>query len=218
MIRVDINLVPYGYQPDELVGTVIIGNDGSSGDKEIGNYIVTAQTHDPSSQGRARLVDPVGTLHGWFGGFPRQSKNVLFLLRDALNAVIPDTHEPSNSAKVREFMQAMGQPMAPSPAGTVSTDVEVLRYNLIEEELGELATAQANHDVVGIADALADLLYVVYGAAHTYGIPIDTIFDEVHRSNMTKLENGKPVMREDGKVIKGPSYEPPVLEPLLGVG
>lgn len=218
MIRVDVNLVPYGYQPDELIGTVTIANDGT-GTHDVGNYVVRATTHEPQDERRMRLVAPVGEVTGWFGGFPRQDKNALHLLRDALNTALPSEPTPTNAALVKEFMLAMDQQMAPSPTSAVSTGVQKLRYDLIAEELDEFFEAQEDHDVVGIADALADLLYVVYGAAHTYGIPIDAIFREVHRSNMSKLgDDGRPVLRPaDGKVMKGPNYSPPSLGPILGI-
>jgi predicted HAD superfamily Cof-like phosphohydrolase len=87
---------------------------------------------------------------------------------------------------------------------------------LIREEVSELEEANSFSDLVEVADALTDILYVVYGMAHAYGIPIDECFEEVHRSNMSKLgEDGKPVYREDGKVIKGPNYSKPDLKKVL---
>lgn len=91
-----------------------------------------------------------------------------------------------------------------------------LRYELIAEELAEYLKAGYEGDTVGVADALADLLYVVYGAALCHGIPVDDVLEEVHRSNMTKLgPDGKPVIRGDGKFLKGPNYEPPDIEKVL---
>jgi len=89
VISVQIDLVPYGYQTPEEIGRIIIGNDGT-GTREVGNYIVKADTFEPRDDSRLRLVKPVGRLEGSFGGFPRQEKNVLYLLRDALNAVLKD--------------------------------------------------------------------------------------------------------------------------------
>lgn len=90
-----------------------------------------------------------------------------------------------------------------------------MRLNLIEEEYTELRTAAAKGDIVAQADACADLLYVVLGFMIEAGIP-SAVFDEVHRSNMTKLgENGLPVLREDGKSLKGPNYEPPRIAEIL---
>jgi predicted HAD superfamily Cof-like phosphohydrolase len=100
--------------------------------------------------------------------------------------------------------------MHDSPTLDVPSDVREIRCALIEEEAAEFREALEADDLVEVADAVADLLYVVYGAAVTFGIPIDEVFAEVHRSNMTKLgTDGTPIYREDGKVLKGPSYEPP---------
>lgn len=122
----------------------------------------------------------------------------------------------NNAEKVMEFMRAYNQPVSAAPTGVVPAEVRELRVELIDEELDELVQAMCEGDVVEIADALADILYVTYGAAHVYGIPIDAVFAEVHRSNMTKLgADGKPVYRGDGKVIKGPYYEPPNIAAVL---
>jgi len=94
--------------------------------------------------------------------------------------------------------------------------VQDLRVDLISEELEELELAITNQDIVEVADALTDLLYVVYGAGHAFGIDLDECFMEVHESNMSKLgEDGKPIYREDGKVLKGPGYFPPNLEEIV---
>jgi predicted HAD superfamily Cof-like phosphohydrolase len=86
----------------------------------------------------------------------------------------------------------------------------VLRRKLIREEFKELMKALEEEDIVGIADGLADLTVVVYGTALSYGIDLDRVMQEVHRSNMSKLgEDGKPIYREDGKVLKGPYFSPP---------
>lgn len=122
---------------------------------------------------------------------------------------------PTNFDRVRQFMVAMGQG-APDKPTMAPEEVAQLRFRLIDEELTEFHEAQQNDDIIGIADAIADLLYVVYGAAIAYGIDADACFAEVHRSNMSKLgEDGKPIYREDGKVMKGPSYSPPNLTPIL---
>lgn len=95
-------------------------------------------------------------------------------------------------------------------------DLVRLRYALINDELSELEEAMDQRNVVEIADALADLLYVVYGAAVAFGIPIDAVFDEVHDSNMSKLgEDGKPIHRPDGKVMKGPNFRLPDIRKVL---
>jgi predicted HAD superfamily Cof-like phosphohydrolase len=116
---------------------------------------------------------------------------------------------------VGEFMNAFGQEVKTKP-DIPDISVQALRYDLIREELGELLQAQSDLDIVEIADALTDLLYVVYGAGHAYGIDLDTCFNEVHASNMSKLgEDGKPIYREDGKVLKGPNFFQPNLVDIL---
>lgn len=121
----------------------------------------------------------------------------------------------TNFEKVENFMRAFGQEVKPAPELAEFNTAE-LRLDLINEEVEELMTAVDNDDIVEIADALTDILYVVYGTGHAYGIDLDDCFDEVHRSNMSKLgEDGKPLYREDGKVLKGPDYFPPKLEDVL---
>lgn len=121
----------------------------------------------------------------------------------------------TNFKKVAEFMRTFGQDVEEEP---IWTSVSNLRYRLIYEELGELREALDNRDIVEVADALTDLLYVVYGAGHSFGINLDKCFEEVHNSNMSKLgEDGKPIYREDGKVLKGPNFREPNLKDLLGV-
>jgi len=121
----------------------------------------------------------------------------------------------TNFKKVAEFMRTFGQDVEEEPTWT---SVSNLRYRLIYEELGELREALDNRDIVEVADALTDLLYVVYGAGHSFGINLDKCFEEVHNSNMSKLgEDGKPIRREDGKVLKGPNFREPNLKDLLGV-
>jgi predicted HAD superfamily Cof-like phosphohydrolase len=118
----------------------------------------------------------------------------------------------TNYEKVREFMQTFGQEVKDDPA-YAGDEVSDLRIELISEELQELCEAVANNDMPEIADALTDLLYVVYGAGAAYGIDLDATFDEVHDSNMSKLgEDGKPIYREDGKILKGPNYWAPDME------
>jgi predicted HAD superfamily Cof-like phosphohydrolase len=114
---------------------------------------------------------------------------------------------------VEDFMNAFGQDVEKT---TGWTSVAELRYELIREELEEMREALDSKDMVGIADALSDLLYVVYGAGHSFGINLDACFNEVHRSNMSKLgADGKPIYREDGKVLKGPDYSEPDLKKIL---
>lgn len=121
----------------------------------------------------------------------------------------------TNFESVGVFMHSFGQTVKTKPE-LPSEEVQKLRYELINEELAELLDGMKNKNIVEIADALTDLLYVVYGAGHAYGIDLDRCFNEVHRSNMSKLgADGKPVYREDGKVMKGPAYSPPDLETIL---
>ena len=121
----------------------------------------------------------------------------------------------TNFDKVEEFMTTFGQEVK-TKIDLGDRNLRQLRYDLIKEELGELREAFERKDEVEVADALTDLLYVVYGAGHAFGIPLDKCFEEVHASNMSKLgEDGQPIYREDGKVLKGPKYFAPMLEPVL---
>ena len=117
----------------------------------------------------------------------------------------------SNFSKVGVFMKTFGQEVKDKPA--FSTDkINKLRINLIKEELKELTEAMKNNDLLEVADALTDILYVTYGAGHAFGIDLDQCFEEVQNSNMSKLdENGKPIYNESGKVMKGPNYFKPDL-------
>ena len=117
----------------------------------------------------------------------------------------------TNFQKVKTFMQTFGQDVKSSPA--FSTDkINDLRYNLIKEELDELKQALDNKDLLEVADALTDILYVTYGAGHAFGIDLDKCFEEVQNSNMSKLgKDGKPIYNENGKVMKGPNYFKPNL-------
>lgn len=119
------------------------------------------------------------------------------------------------SDMVREFHDTFGHPVANTP-GLIDRDRALLRYRLIAEELEELHQAIIDDDLVEIADALTDLKYVVEGAAIEWGVPLDDCFAEVHSSNMSKLgEDGKPIHRADGKVLKGPNFWEPDLEGIL---
>ena len=117
----------------------------------------------------------------------------------------------SNFSKVGIFMKTFGQEVKDKPS--FSTDkINKLRIDLIKEELEELTEAMKNKDLLEVADALTDILYVTYGAGHAFGIDLDKCFEEVQNSNMSKLdENGKPVYHESGKVMKGPNYYKPDL-------
>ena len=121
----------------------------------------------------------------------------------------------TNFELVGDFMQAFGQSVEYEPTWPDFSARE-LRIDLIEEELDELKVAIENRDMVEIADALTDILYVVYGAGHTFGIDLDDCFDDVHASNINKLgADGLPVYRDDGKVLKGPGFFAPNLESIL---
>ena len=117
----------------------------------------------------------------------------------------------SNFSKVGVFMKTFGQEVKDKPS--FSTDkINKLRLDLIKEELNELTEAMNNKDLLEVADALTDILYVTYGAGHAIGINLDKCFEEVQNSNMSKLDdNGKPIYNEHGKVMKGPNYFKPDL-------
>jgi predicted HAD superfamily Cof-like phosphohydrolase len=123
----------------------------------------------------------------------------------------------TNFELVGDFMESMDQEVRIKP--TFPDDrIQKLRLDLIEEELDELQYGIDNKDMVEIADALTDLLYVVYGAGHAFGIDLDDCFHEVHRSNMSKLgPDFKPIKREDGKVMKPSTYSPPTLKAVLAI-
>lgn len=118
----------------------------------------------------------------------------------------------TNFEKVQEFHATMCG--VPSTVTIPPPEIIDLRVNLIAEEEMELREAINKHDLVEVADAIADLLYVVYGTAVEFGLPIDKIFAEVHRSNMTKFKHGAH-FREDGKLLKGPGFEPPKIKEIL---
>ncbi len=121
----------------------------------------------------------------------------------------------TNFDKVGTFMKTFGQEVKLKPS--FSTDkINKLRLDLIKEELTELTEAMNNKDLIEVADALNDILYVTYGAGHAFGINLDKCFDEVQNSNMSKLdENGKPIYNEKGKVMKGPNYFKPNLSKFI---
>jgi len=117
----------------------------------------------------------------------------------------------SNFNKVKIFMETFGQEVKNRPSFSTSK-INNLRYDLIKEELEELKVAMDNKDLLEVADALTDILYVTYGAGHAFGIDLDKCFEEVQSSNMSKLgEDGKPIYNESGKVMKGSKYFKPDL-------
>ena len=123
----------------------------------------------------------------------------------------------TNFDRVKAFMLMFGQEVVEKPEWPDAKTME-LRIDLIEEELGELKDGILLGDgtLVDVADALTDLLYVIYGAGHSFGINLDKCFEEVHNSNMSKLGNdGKPIYREDGKILKGKNFREPNLKEVL---
>jgi len=117
----------------------------------------------------------------------------------------------TNFQKVKTFMQTFGQEVKLKPSFSTEK-INDLRYNLIKEELEELKQAIENKDLLEVADALTDILYVTYGAGHAFGIDLDSCFEEVQNSNMSKLgKDGKPIYNDSGKVMKGPKYYKPDL-------
>ena len=123
----------------------------------------------------------------------------------------------SNFNKVKTFMETFGQEVKTKPSFS-SDKINTLRYDLIKEELEELKIAMENKDLLEVADALTDILYVTYGAGHAFGIDLDKCFEEVQNSNMSKLgEDGKPIYNESGKVMKGPKYFKPDLSKFINL-
>ena len=121
----------------------------------------------------------------------------------------------SNFNKVKTFMNTYGQEVK-ERATFPENKIVQLRIDLIEEELNELKEAVKNNDIIEVADALTDILYVTYGAGHSFGVDLDKCFDEVQRSNMSKLgDDGKPIYNESGKVMKGPDYFAPDLKKII---
>ena len=121
----------------------------------------------------------------------------------------------TNFEKVGKFMETFGQEVK-SKSSFSSEKINSLRVSLIEEELEELKQAISEKNLLEVADALTDLLYVTYGAGHAFGINLDKCFDEVQKSNMSKLGlDGKPIYSDKGKVLKGPKYFKPNLSHFL---
>jgi len=125
------------------------------------------------------------------------------------------TYPLRKSDQVRYFTKSMGQPLNVEP----TPELALLRQSLILEEAKEASAEllRPQVDKAALTKELADILYVVYGTAITFGLPLDTVFNRVHASNMSKLVDGKPLYRDDGKVLKGPNYQPPKLDDLFDV-
>ena len=121
----------------------------------------------------------------------------------------------TNFEKVKTFMKTFSQEVKKKSSFS-SDKINELRFNLIKEELEELKEALDNEDLLEVADALTDILYVTYGAGHAFGIDLDKCFDEVQQSNMSKLDNhGNPIYNDSGKVMKGPKYFKPDLSKFI---
>ena len=121
----------------------------------------------------------------------------------------------TNFEKVGHFMKTFGQEVK-TKAELSNNKINELRISLISEELDELKKAISDNDIVEVADALTDILYVTYGAGHAFGIDLDACFNEVQNSNMSKLSSdGKPIYNDSGKVMKGPNYFKPDLSKFL---
>ena len=121
----------------------------------------------------------------------------------------------SNFTDVKTFMKTFGQIVRNKPQFPDEKTMK-LRYDLIKEELNELEVAMKTKNLTEVADALTDILYVTYGAGHAFGINLDKCFDEVQKSNMSKLgKDGKPIFNEFGKVMKGPDYFKPNLSKFI---
>ena len=121
----------------------------------------------------------------------------------------------TNFEKVGVFMKTFGQNVKQSSSFS-SEKINALRVSLIKEELDELIEAMSKKDLVEVADALTDILYVTYGAGHAFGINLDDCFEEVQNSNMSKLDkDGKPIYNDKGKVMKGPNYFKPDLSKFI---
>jgi predicted HAD superfamily Cof-like phosphohydrolase len=120
--------------------------------------------------------------------------------------------------KVQQFHEAFGLVVTDAPTGAIPAELRALRIRLLEEELNEYKLASTAGDIVAIADALTDLAYVLFGTYVTHGLQdaAEALFDEVHRSNMSKLdENGRPIYRKDGKVLKSAQFSEPDLGAIL---
>ena len=121
----------------------------------------------------------------------------------------------TNFEKVKNFMKTFGQEVK-EKSSFGSEKINELRYSLIKEELEELRIAMDSKNLVEVADALTDILYVTYGAGHAFGIDLDKCFDEVQQSNMSKLDDhGNPIYNDSGKVMKGPKYFKPDLSKFI---
>ena len=121
----------------------------------------------------------------------------------------------TNFEKVGVFMKIFGQEVK-NKAGFSSKKINKLRFELIKEEVEELRVALEKKDIIEVADALTDILYVTYGAGHAFGINLNLCFEEVQKSNMSKLdENNEPIFNDKGKVMKSKNYFKPNLKKIV---
>lgn len=149
----------------------------------------------------------------------RRSRDITTTTSPSPASEAPATTKASEAmAMVGEFHTAFGLPCQYQPTAPLPVKLANLRVDLLTEEVNEFIAASKTQDIVGLADALADIVYVAYGAAITYGIDLDAVLREVHRSNMSKLDGeGRAVYRSDGKVMKSQRYAPPDVAGVLGV-
>ena len=139
---------------------------------------------------------------------------------ESTESIRPETRFPRSdvAGAVAEFHTAFDLPMRATPSIEIDDSLAKLRVALLEEECGEFVSATEARDLVAIADALADVVYIAYGTAITYGIDLDNVLSEVHRANMSKLDDsGKPIKRADGKVLKSERYTPPDVQAMLQI-
>ena len=179
---------------------------GPHGDQDVHLHQCFTEGCDRVIVGDGRTCDPSGPhRRAWMGAPSLDAKP------EAGPVPSPRTATPV-AELLAEFHEAFGQPFGHGPG----PETKALRKKLHGEEHQELIDAIDSGDLVAIAHELADVVYVAYGTAHSLGIPLDAVIAEVHRANMTKLgPDGKPLMREDGKVIKSPSYVPPDIGAVL---
>lgn len=124
----------------------------------------------------------------------------------------------THSQQLREFHETFGHP-APDKPTLIDPALAEFRWDIFWEEYEEYLLAEQNGDIIEIADALGDMAYILFGTATVHGIDLSPVFDEIHRSNMSKLgEDGKPIYREDGKVLKGPNYFRPNIASIINKG
>lgn len=126
-----------------------------------------------------------------------------------------DTTWQTSQQMVYEFCEVMDRPIPEGPS-LPSAELRGLCSTLMNEEMDEYCRAEENDDLVNIAEELADIVYIAYHNAHLYGIPLDKVIAEKHRSNMSKLDDdGNPIKRKDGKVLKGPNFKPADVKKVL---